>query len=87
MLILYEWMFLIGAGALWHGWQILWAGGLPRQLRKGETPQAEAGSKMAFQLFWLDQYAWIGVTLSALGVLGMALGIVLDGTLNNSQVG
>ena len=74
---LFEWMLLFGAGLLWHGWQIVWVGGLPRQLRKGETPQAEPGSQMAFQLFWLDQYAWMGLGLSTLGLIALVLGATL----------
>ncbi len=74
MMSVLEWIPVVAAGALWHGWQILWVGGLPRALRRGETAQAEPGSNMAFQLFWLDQYAWIGMTLSALGLFGLLFG-------------
>lgn len=75
----FEWFIVVGAGALWHGWQIVWVGGLPRQLRSGETPKGEPGSQMAFQLFWLDQYAWIGISLSALALLGILIGIAQVG--------
>ena len=62
-------LLALGLGLVWHGLQILWVGGLPRQLRRGEVPRAEAGSEAAFLLFWLDQYAWIGLTLGAVGLV------------------
>ena len=31
----------------------------------------EKGSAQAFQVFWLDQYAWIGIGLV---IIGLALG-------------
>ena len=57
----------LGLGLLWHGLQILWVGGLPRQLRSGAVPTAEPGSERAFLLFWLDQYGWLGIVLAGLG--------------------
>lgn len=70
------WALPIGLGMLWLGLQIVWVGGLPRQLRRGETPVAEADTPKAFLLFWIDQYGWIGVTLSATG-LALAVGGLL----------
>jgi len=46
---------------------------LPRQLRRGPVPRAEKGTPEAFGLFWLDQYAWFGITLSATGIILPAL--------------
>ena len=63
------WLICIGLGMSWHGAMIIWAGGLPRALRRGEVPTAAKGTPKAFGLFWLDQYSYIGLTLSALGLV------------------
>ncbi|MEM1229321.1 MAG: hypothetical protein AAGI15_02205 [Pseudomonadota bacterium] len=68
-------LVLCGLGALWLGAQIVWVAPWPRQLRRGEIPTAPPGSPEAFLLFWLDQYAWIGITLTAGGLLLTLLGI------------
>ena len=79
-----NWMLIVGLGAAWLGWQIVWVAPLPRQLRRApaggaseETGRApEDDGKAAFIRFWLDQYAWVGLTLLTLGlaaVLGGAL--------------
>ncbi|MEM1435012.1 MAG: hypothetical protein AAGG11_13215 [Pseudomonadota bacterium] len=70
------WLLAIGLGLLWHGLQITWVGGLPRALRPGPHPQAERGSARAFMIFWLDQYSWIGVLLSGLGLLFLLLEVL-----------
>jgi hypothetical protein len=62
------WLAIAGLGSIWLGWQILVVAGLPRALRGGDTPTAEAGTPEAFGLFWLDQYAYIGLTLTLAGV-------------------
>ena len=62
------WLAIAGLGSVWLGWQILVVAGLPRTLRGGDTPSAEAGTPEAFGLFWLDQYAYIGLTLTLAGV-------------------
>ena len=62
---------VIGAGCIWHGAQVIWVAPVPSQFVKGQAP-VEKDSAMAFQIFWLDQYAWIGITLVVLG-LGMLL--------------
>ncbi len=57
-------MLVGGLGAVWLGWQIIWAAPkLPRQLRSGDTPTAPKGTPEAFGLFWMDQYGYIGLTL------------------------
>lgn len=62
------WLVIAGLGSVWLGWQILVVAGLPRALRRGDTPTAEPGTPEAFGLFWLDQYAYIGLTLTLVGV-------------------
>lgn len=67
-----SWLICVGLGMLWHGVLIIWVGGLPRALRRGEIPIAEKGTPEAFGLFWLDQYSFIGI---ALVVSGSAIAI------------
>lgn len=62
------WLVITGLGSVWLGWQILVVGGLPRALRSGETPTAEPGTPEAFGLFWLDQYGYIGLALTLVGI-------------------
>ncbi len=71
-----NWMLIIGLGAAWLGWQIIWVASLPRQLRRGEKPQAPKGSPEAFMLFWVDQYAWLGLALLAPGLALALAGVV-----------
>ena len=71
------WLICIGLGMVWHGVQIIWAGGLPRMLRRGEVPTAEKGTAAAFGLFWLDQYSFIGITLALAGIGLTAWGLLL----------
>jgi len=66
-------LLVTGLGCLWMGWLILANVPLPRQLRRGPVPRAEKGTPEAFGLFWLDQYAWFGITLSATGIILPAL--------------
>ena len=68
------WFISIGLGLLWLGLQIFWVSGLPRQLKSGETATAEKGSQKAFMLFWFDQYAWIGISLSVIGFIFVIFG-------------
>ncbi len=81
----------IGLGCLWHGGQIVWVAPTPRLLQRRlphspsqhgplqQEKKAQAvvseDSAVAFQLFWLDQYAWIGITLVILGLLFCGLGL------------
>ena len=60
---------------MWHGIQVVWVAPRPSQFQK-DKPVLEAGSSAAFNRFWLDQYAWIGISLSALG-----LGLVVWGAV------
>ena len=71
-----DWLVVVGLGALWLGLQIIWVAPVPRALRSGEVPTAEPGTPEAFGLFWLDQYGYIGITLSVLGVLGVVAGLL-----------
>jgi len=57
----------IGAGCIWHGLQIVWVAPTPTQFKK-DKPAVEKGSPQAFMVFWLDQYAWIGISLAVIGV-------------------
>ncbi len=66
-----DWLLIIGLGFVWAGAHICANSGLPRQLRSGDTPIAEKGSTRAFQLFWLDQYAYIGLALCLSGAAGV----------------
>jgi len=60
--------FAVALGCIWHGAQIVWvAPALPSQFYR-EKPDVDKGSAAAFNLFWIDQYAWIGIALCALGV-------------------
>ncbi len=74
MLGLQDWLTIAGLGGIWLGLQILWVGGLPRQLRTGDTPKAAKGTPEAFGLFWMDQYGYIGLTLAVGGVILSAIG-------------
>ena len=56
-----------GLGSIWHGAQIVWVAPRPSQFVKNK-PELEPGSARAFQRFWLDQYAWIGFALIAIGI-------------------
>ena len=69
MLTALEGIGIVGLGLLWLGLQIIWVAPLPRQLRSGEVPTAPAGTATAFQLFWIDQYGWIGLVLAVGGTL------------------
>jgi hypothetical protein len=69
-----DWLIILGLGAAWLGAQIVWVAPLPRQLRRGPVPRADKGSPAAFQLFWIDQYGWIGLTLLGAGLVSIALG-------------
>lgn len=65
-----------GLGCIWHGGQIIWAAPTPTQFLK-QKPEVEPGSPGAFQVFWLDQYAWIGISLVALGLLLAVVGVLV----------
>jgi len=67
----------IAAGCIWHGAQIIWvAPRPPSQLRK-DKPVVEKGSADAFNLFWMDQYAWLGISLCLLGACIGLWGVLL----------
>ena len=71
-----NWMLIIGLGAAWLGWQIIWVAPLPRQLRRGEAPTAPKNKQEAFMLFWIDQYAWLGLALLIPGLAAALVGTV-----------
>ena len=64
-----DWLLVVGLGAAWLGTLIVWVAPLPRQLRRGDVPTAPKGTPEAFGLFWIDQYGYIGLTLTFVGVL------------------
>ena len=65
-----------GLGFLWHGLQIFWVAGLPRQLKKTKPENDEVDSQRSFMLFWLDQYSWIGLTIIVIGILSLIKGLI-----------
>ena len=65
--------FALGAGCIWHGALVVWVAPTPSQFLQ-DKPQLEKGSPQAFQVFWLDQYAWMGISLVVLGIGSLVLG-------------
>lgn len=70
------WKIIIGLGMMWLGAGIFAVIGLPRQLKKGPQPTAEKGTPEAFGLFWLDQYAYIGLALAGGGLVLVVLSLI-----------
>lgn len=67
----------LGAGFIWHGVQIVWVAPTPSQLRKDSAANNKPrDAAQAFQIFWLDQYAWMGVGLTGVGLILVLLGVV-----------
>ena len=62
------WLITLGLGFLFHGLLILWVGKLPWAFRTARKPNFQRGSSEAFQIFWLDQYSYIGLALSIFGL-------------------
>ncbi len=73
-----DWLIVLGLGGLWHGLQIIWVGGLPRQVRRGDTPTAPKGTPEAFGLFWIDQYGYIGLALALGGTVAVLAGVFIS---------
>ena len=69
-----QWLMLLGFGSLWLGVQIAVVSGGPRMFQRDAPPLAEKGTAQRFGQFWIDQYAWIGITLAAVGAALAALG-------------
>ena len=69
-----QWLMLLGFGSLWLGVQIAVVSGGPRMFQRAAPPLADKGTPQRFGQFWIDQYAWIGVTLALVGVVLVALG-------------
>ncbi|MEM9622098.1 MAG: hypothetical protein AAF993_10645 [Pseudomonadota bacterium] len=65
----------VGLGCLWHGGLVIWVAPTPTQLRRNVT-KPPRGTAQAFQIFWLDQYAWIGISLVVVGLLCVAVGVL-----------
>ena len=68
-------LIAIGLGLLWHGAQIVWVAPTASQF-KSDLPPVVPGTDAAFNRFWLDQYAWIGIVLSVAGLLLVAIGVL-----------
>ena len=67
----------LGAGCIWHGLQIVWVAPTPSQLRRERSVDSKPrDAAQAFQIFWLDQYAWMGISLTALGCLFVLLEVI-----------
>lgn len=66
---------LVGAGLIWHGGQIIWVAPTPTQFLR-QKPVTEPGTAQAFQVFWLDQYGWIGITLTLCGLVAVVIGVL-----------
>lgn len=66
----------IGLGFLWHGLQIFWVSGLPRQLKGSNQETSNGDTQKSFMLFWLDQYSWIGLTIIILGIFLIIKGLI-----------
>ncbi len=68
-------LLAVGLGCLWHGVQVIWVAPLPTQLRKDKPPRPQDAAQ-AFQIFWLDQYGWIGISLALIGVGFIVAGVL-----------
>lgn len=74
------WLLLLACALIFTGGFVLAVNGPPRALRRSEpegpttTGMAEADAR--FLLRWIDQYAWIGVGLVALGILAGLFGLL-----------
>ncbi|MBT4160413.1 MAG: hypothetical protein HOE54_03850 [Gammaproteobacteria bacterium] len=68
------WYMALGLGMAFQGILVIWVGRLPRAMRRGTQQTAEKGSTKAFQLFWLDQYSYIGLSLTIFGLAITAWG-------------
>ena len=71
-----DWAIIRGAAMVWLGALITANGGLPYLVKKTPKPQTEPGSVRAFMVFWLDQYAYIGLLLWVLGSVSIIGGFV-----------
>jgi hypothetical protein len=70
-------LLIVGLAAVWYGAIVYWIAGLPRQLKSGRQPTAEKGTPQAFGLFWMDQYAYIGLTTGVAGVILLVASVSL----------
>ena len=70
-------LIAVGLGLVWHGVQIIWVAPIPSQLQRDRAagPSDEQDAATRFQIFWLDQYAWMGICLAVTGCLLIAWGM------------
>jgi hypothetical protein len=71
-----QWLMLLGCGGIWLGVQIAVVSGGPRLFQRAPPELAPKGTPARFGQFWIDQYAWIGVSLSVGGAVLVALGLL-----------
>ena len=62
-----SWLVCLGIGMIWQGLLITWVGGLPLAITRRGEAKPQAGTPEAFGFFWLEQYRFIGLTLSLTG--------------------
>lgn len=70
-----QWLMLLGCGMFWLGIQIAVVSGGPRMFQKNPPALAAKGTPQRFGQFWIDQYAWMGITLSVVGGALIAMGV------------
>lgn len=75
-LTIMQWLLPVGFGCMWVGVQITVVSGGPRRFQREPAPAAPLGTPQRFQQFWMDQYAWIGITLSVVGALLFIAGVL-----------
>lgn len=63
-----HWLALLGCGCVWLGLQVAVVSGGPRRFQKAPAPLAPKGTPQRFGQFWIDQYAWGGITLALIGI-------------------
>jgi hypothetical protein len=64
----FGWLACLGLGMFWQGILIVWVGGMPLMLRSADSQKPEKGTPGAFAYFWMEQYRFIGLILSLMGV-------------------
>ena len=74
-------LLAFGVGCAWHGLQVIWVAPRARLFQsaqeKARLQAVAADSAQAFQVFWLDQYAWIGIVLTVIGLVSGGSGLLL----------